>query len=157
MDILKGEIKIYSINDDEVYEVDFMNLVVDKADGLKVVDCDNHFCEFTGVHPSKIKQGKLFLHNIIKPIYREEIMRALCKKNSPYVCGKEYKSFTNIGIRPTWRLSSPLSETHIFDFSGDLYNENIRIELVRYLRGEKQFSSLDELEKQLQYDKSSII
>ena len=85
MDILKGEIKIYSINDDEVYEVDFMNLVVDKADGLKVVDCDNHFCGFTGVHPSKIKQGKLFLHNIIKPIYREEIMRALCKKNSPYV------------------------------------------------------------------------
>ena len=82
MDILKGEIKIYSINDDEVYEVDFMNLVVDKADGLKVVDCDNHFCEFTGVHPSKIKQGKLFLHNIIKPIYREEIMRALCKKNA---------------------------------------------------------------------------
>ena len=33
-----------------------------------------------------------------------------------FVCGKEYKSFTNIGIRPTWRLSSPLSETHIFLF-----------------------------------------
>lgn len=83
--ILKGEIEIYSVSDDDVYEVDFMNLVVDKADGLKVVDCDNHFCEFTGVHPSKIKQGKLFLHDIIKPIYREEVMRVLCKKNSPYV------------------------------------------------------------------------
>ena len=83
--ILKGEIEIYSVSDDDVYEVDFMNLVVDKADGLKVVDCDNHFCEFTGVHPSKIKQGKLLLHDIIKPIYREEIMRVLCKKNSPYV------------------------------------------------------------------------
>lgn len=83
--ILKGEIEIYSVSDDDVYEVDFMNLVVDKADGLKVVDCDNHFCEFAGVHPSKIKQGKLFLHDIIKPIYREEIMRVLCKKNSPYV------------------------------------------------------------------------
>ena len=83
--ILRGEIEIYSVSDDDVYEVDFMNLVVDKADGLKVVDCDNHFCEFTGVHPSKIKQGKLFLHDIIKPIYREEIMRVLCKKNSPYV------------------------------------------------------------------------
>lgn len=45
--ILKGEIEIYSVSDDDVYEVDFMNLVVDKADGLKVVDCDNHFCEFT--------------------------------------------------------------------------------------------------------------
>ena len=34
-------------------------------------------------------------------------------------------------------------------------NNIIRVD--RYLRGEKQFSSLDELEKQLQYDKSSII
>lgn len=62
-----------------------MNLIIDKADNLKVVDCDTHFSEFTGVHPSKIKQGKLFLHDIIKPVYREEIMKALCKKNSPYV------------------------------------------------------------------------
>lgn len=62
-----------------------MNLVADKADNLKVIDCDSHFCEFAGIHPSKIKQGKLFLLDIIKPIYREEIMQALCKKNSPYV------------------------------------------------------------------------
>lgn len=62
-----------------------MNLVVDKADNLKVIDSDTHFSEFSGVHPSKIKQGKLFLHDIIKPVYREEIMKALCKKNSPYV------------------------------------------------------------------------
>lgn len=74
-----------------------------------------------------------------------------------FVFGKEYKSFTNLGIRPTFKLDSPLAETHIFDFSGDLYNENIRVELVRYLRGEKQFSSVEELEKQLIYDKSSII
>lgn len=67
--------------DESVYDVEFMNLVVDKADNLKVVDCDSHFSEFTGVHPSKIKQGKLFLHNIIKPMYREDIMKTLCKKN----------------------------------------------------------------------------
>ena len=83
--ILKEEREIYNLSDDEVYEVEFMNLVVDKADGLKVVDCDSHFCDFTGVHISKIKQGKLFLHDIIKPIYRENIMQALCRKNSPYV------------------------------------------------------------------------
>lgn len=37
MDILKGEIKIYSINDDEVYEVDFMNLVVIRQMGLRLL------------------------------------------------------------------------------------------------------------------------
>ncbi|MGN0522199.1 MAG: PAS domain-containing protein [Eubacterium sp.] len=71
--------------DEDLYEVEFMNLIVDKADNLKVVDCDSHFSEFTGVHPSKIKQGKLFLYDIIKPVYREEIMTTLCKKDSPYV------------------------------------------------------------------------
>lgn len=62
-----------------------MNLVVDKADNLKVVDCDTHFSDFAGVHFSKIKQGKLFLYDVIKPVYREEIMRILCRKHSPYV------------------------------------------------------------------------
>lgn len=71
--------------DNSSYEVEFMNLIVDKADNLRVVDCDSHFSEFTGVHPSKIKQGKLFLHDFIKPVYREQIMKILCKKNSPYV------------------------------------------------------------------------
>lgn len=81
----RGREKTDTFTDDSAYEVEFMNLVVDKADNLKVVDCDTHFCRFAGVHHSKIKQGKLFLHDIIRPIYREEIMQVLCKKDSPYV------------------------------------------------------------------------
>lgn len=73
------------ITDDSGLEVEFMNIVVDKADNLRVIDSDGHFSDFTGVHYSKIKEGKLFLHDFIKPIYREKIMKTLCKKNSPYV------------------------------------------------------------------------
>ena len=71
--------------------------------------------------------------------------------------GKLYKSFTNIGIRPSWRVEEPLSETHIFGFDGDLYGKTVRIELVRYIREEMAFSSLDELKEQLINDKSSIV
>ncbi len=74
-----------------------------------------------------------------------------------FINDKKYKSFTNIGIRPTWQLNEPACETHIFDFNGDLYGKTVRVELVRYLRREKKFSSLDELKEQLNYDKSSII
>ena len=71
---------------------------------------------------------------------------------------KIYYGVTHIGTRPTLDNDDSVSiETHIFDFSGDLYNEYVRIELVRYLREEKEFSSVDELKKQLKYDKSSII
>ena len=68
-----------------------------------------------------------------------------------------YKSFTNIGIRPTWKVEKPLCETHIFDFSGDLYGKTVTVELVDYLRPEKTFKNVNELKEQLHYDKSSII
>lgn len=74
-----------------------------------------------------------------------------------FVDGVEYKAFTNIGMRPSWQTEEPMSETHIFDFSGDLYGRVVRIELVKYIREEKTFSSVEELKEQLTNDKSSII
>lgn len=74
-----------------------------------------------------------------------------------FIEDKEYKAFTNIGIRPSWRVDKPLCETHIFDFSGDLYGKVVRIELIDYKRAEKTFSSVEELKEQLDYDKSSIV
>ena len=62
-----------------------MSCVVDKADDLKVLESDSHFSEFSGVHPSKINQGKLHLLDILMPKDRENVMKQLCKKNSPYV------------------------------------------------------------------------
>lgn len=73
------------------------------------------------------------------------------------VDGREYKAITNIGVRPTWRVDKPLCETHIFDFSGDVYGKTVAIELINYLRPEKTFNSIEELKAQLDYDKSSII
>ena len=73
------------------------------------------------------------------------------------VDGRLYKSFTNIGIRPSWKVETPLAETHIFDFDGELYGKTVRIELVKYLREEKLFKNVDELKEQLNYDKSSIV
>lgn len=70
---------------------------------------------------------------------------------------RSYKAFTNIGNRPTWRVEEPLCETHIFDFSGDLYGKEVTVELVNYLRPEKLFKNVDELKKQLDYDKGSIV
>lgn len=71
--------------------------------------------------------------------------------------GVEHKAFTNIGIRPSWRVDVPLCETHIFDYNGDLYGRTLRIELIRYMREERVFSSVDELKEQLDYDKGCIV
>lgn len=62
-----------------------MTCIIDKADNLLVLDSDSHFSDFVGVHPSKIKQGKLNLLDLLMPKERETVMQQLFKKNARYV------------------------------------------------------------------------
>ena len=62
-----------------------MSCLVDKADNFRVLESDGHFSDFTGVHPSKIKQGKLWFIDVLLPKEREAVMKKLCKKDSPYI------------------------------------------------------------------------
>ncbi|MBO5019551.1 MAG: riboflavin biosynthesis protein RibF [Clostridia bacterium] len=66
--------------------------------------------------------------------------------------GKIYFGITDIGIRPTYELDYIISETYIKNFSGDLYGKKIRIIPLEFLREEKKFSSLYELEEQIKKD-----
>jgi riboflavin kinase / FMN adenylyltransferase len=63
------------------------------------------------------------------------------------------RSVTNIGIRPTFENSEDvLIETHILDWSGDLYGDVLRVRFLHRLRDEKKFNSIDELKRQIEYD-----
>lgn len=71
------------------------------------------------------------------------------------VDGVKYPSVTNVGIRPTIGNSERRSETHILGFEGDLYGTNTEVFLIKKIRDEKQFSSLDELKEQIMSDRNS--
>ncbi|WP_341808608.1 riboflavin biosynthesis protein RibF [Wolbachia endosymbiont (group E) of Neria commutata] len=59
----------------------------------------------------------------------------------------------NIGMRPTFKdLKKPIIEMHIFDFNEDLYDHKVKIQLLKFIRSEKKFHSVDELTKQINYD-----
>lgn len=73
------------------------------------------------------------------------------------VSGKEYKGITNIGKRPTVGTDRILAETHILDFSGDIYGETVDIRLKRFIRPEKKFSSFEELARQIEADKREVL
>ncbi|MCF6186465.1 MAG: riboflavin kinase [Desulfobulbaceae bacterium] len=45
-----------------------------------------------------------------------------------------------------------VAETHIFDFDSDIYGHPIKINLLRYLRGEKKFAGIEELAAQIKLD-----
>ena len=71
--------------------------------------------------------------------------------------GKEYKSMTYIGKKPTINNDEIENiEVHLFDFDGDLYDKDIKVRFVARVRGEQKFESLDALKKQLQIDEKNI-
>ena len=60
---------------------------------------------------------------------------------------------TNIGVRPTVEDDDVLtSETHIPGFDGDLYGQDIEVELLRFIRPEMRFDSIDMLRQQMKAD-----
>lgn len=67
--------------------------------------------------------------------------------------GRNYRGITNIGIRPTVDDSRKVvCETHILNFDGDLYGEDIAVSLCRFIRPERRFAGVEELKAQIEKD-----
>lgn len=72
------------------------------------------------------------------------------------VDGKHYFGVTNVGVHPTvGALKTPQAETWISGFSGNLYGKNVPVQLIRFLREERRFDSVDELKKQIPDDQKN--
>ena len=87
--------------------------------------------------------------NLIKPKFGVYKTRTFINDENKF-----YDSITNFGIKPTFDNSSlkPLFETHLLDFSKNLYHKKIRVEFLDFIRDEKKFSSIEELKKQIKID-----
>ena len=71
---------------------------------------------------------------------------------------RRYPAVTNIGTKPTVKSDNAENmETHIIGYGGDLYGQTVRVTLLRYLRPERKFDSLDELRQQLERDKTCAV
>lgn len=61
----------------------------------------------------------------------------------------------NLGFRPTFGGgAAPRLEVHLFDFQGDLYGRRAHVAFVRRLRGERRFSGVEALRRQIEADAS---
>lgn len=81
----------------------------------------------------------------------------LIPKNGVYaveaiVEAKRYPAMLNIGKRPTVDGRKTSVEAHLFDYHGDLYDKQISLNLISYLREERKFDNLEALRDQLEKD-----
>lgn len=66
--------------------------------------------------------------------------------------GKIYYGITNIGVKPTVQEKFTGVETNLFDCSEDLYGKQAEVSLLKFLRPEQKFASIDALKNQLDHD-----
>ena len=66
--------------------------------------------------------------------------------------GEVLKGAANIGIRPQFDPPKELLEPYFFDFSGDLYGQEVEVSFVHFLRPEAKFDSLEALIEQIEAD-----
>ena len=78
----------------------------------------------------------------------------VCPRFGVYACkaivdGAEYLAVTNVGVRPTVSGEGVTVEPWLLDFDGDLYGKTLVLHFYRFLRPEKKFDSLEELQAEI--------
>ncbi|MEM7553310.1 MAG: bifunctional riboflavin kinase/FAD synthetase [Cyanobacteria bacterium P01_A01_bin.84] len=82
----------------------------------------------------------------------KEVMRSVYTQNVEKNLENFYPGVMNIGNRPTVNGNNLSVEVHLLNWSGDLYNKTLIVELIKFLRPEQKFSSLEALKTQIAKD-----
>lgn len=73
-----------------------------------------------------------------------------------YFDERAHMAVTNVGVRPTVGGADAVTvESHILDYSGDLYGRHVRLEFYAFLRDEVKFSCIQELQAQISRDETA--
>ncbi|SHJ57217.1 riboflavin kinase / FMN adenylyltransferase [Anaerobranca californiensis DSM 14826] len=83
--------------------------------------------------------------NVVKPARGVYLVKG-------YVGDLKIYGVANLGIKPTLGKNKFNVEVHLFDFNQDIYGQKITIELIKFLRPEKKFTSIENLTKQVKKD-----
>lgn len=99
--------------------------------------------------------ANLFIEESYKLIPSDGIYAVHIEVINDNETAEQLSGMAYIGDRPTINGMSRNIEVNIFDFNKDIYGRMIRIQFLKYLRGDQKFNSLDELKEQLKRDEKA--
>jgi riboflavin kinase/FMN adenylyltransferase len=110
-----------------------------------------------------VLEGKRLGRTLGFPTLNVEVENELVPGHGVYITASYLPSFdrifpsvTNVGVRPTiYQNSLATVESHLLDFSADVYQERVRLFFLAHLRGERSFDSTMELTSQIRRDVES--
>ena len=158
-----GEIydfRVIEISAQEVDEVTISSTKIRKALREGDIKTANAFLGYHFMLTGTVVKGKGLGKQIDFPTANLLIEEAykLIPKSGVYVVKSSYNDkiiygMMNIGTNPTVGGKYQSIEIHFFDFNQDIYGNKVKIELLKRLRDEQKFESIENLQTQLHKDK----
>lgn len=128
------------------------------------IELANNYLGYPYAITGKVVKGQQLGRTIGYPTANISVQEdyKLIPQNGVYVVQSTIQEKTvfgmmNIGNRPTVDGTLQTIEVHFLDFDQDLYTQNISVSLLKRLRSEQKFPSLDALKNQLLHDKSDTV
>ena len=156
--------EVEQISAQEIQEVSVSSTKIRKALNEGNMALANDYLGYAYFLTGEVVKGKQLGRTIGFPTANIQIEEdyKLIPKNGVYVVQtfidqKEIFGMMNIGFNPTVSGQKQTIEVNLFDFDADIYGQKLEISLLKYLREEQKFGSLDLLTAQLNLDKKTAL
>ena len=158
------DFKIKKIKKQEISDIGVSSTKIRKAIENGNIEKANSFLGYEFPLTGIVVQGRNLGEQIGFPtanLFIEESYK-LIPKTGVYIVKSEIDSKTifgmmNIGYRPTVGGKHQTIETHFFEFNDNLYGKKLKINVLKLLRNEEKFNSINDLKLQLQKDKNNSL
>jgi riboflavin kinase / FMN adenylyltransferase len=153
------QISAQEINDNAVSSTKIRNAILEGNISLA-----NKYLGYNYTFSGEVVKGKQLGRTIGFPTANIQIKESykLIPKNGVYIVKSNYEGKTifgmmNIGNRPTVNGENQTIEVNYFNFSKDIYNQIVSVEILEFIRDEQKFDSLDSLKSQLNKDQQTSL
>lgn len=152
--------EVEQISVQEIEAVSISSTKIRKALQIGNIELANSFLGYNYSLSGMVVKGKQLGRTIGFPTanlkIQEEYKLIPCK--GVYVVQSEFNQkrvygIMNIGLNPTFEGTDLSIEIHYFDFNEDLYGQEIIVSLLKFIRPEQKFDSINHLQQQLSKDK----
>ena len=156
--------EVNKISQQEIDHITISSTKIRKAIELGNIEEANRYLGYHFMLKGEIVKGNNLGEKIGFPTANLSIKESykLLPKTGSYIVKSELENQTvygmmNIGYNPTVKGKKQTIEIHFFDFNKDLYGKKIQIDVLKFLRDEQKFDSVEALKKQLVNDRQKSL
>ena len=158
------DFEVEQISVQEIKQVSISSTKIRKALTEGKMALANDYLDYEYFLTGKVSKGKQLGRTIGFPtanLMIEENDKLIPRKGvyvvKSIINQKTVFGMMNIGFNPTVSGEKLSIEVHYFDFDAELYDQEIRVFILEYLRSEQKFDSVALLKKQLEKDKNAAL